>query len=149
MSDSNHPEEKVVSTTAQTTPATPACTPQSQRILIGIAAIVVCASFFLPWVTFLGANMSGLDIQKNFTSYKLVWLVPTLAVITLVLNFAGVRDNVVRRIAGLCPFVILAYALNQMGSDLFKIIMIGGWLALIGGVALICIPNGCKPANPA
>jgi hypothetical protein len=149
MSDSNHPEEKVVSTTAQTTPATPACTPKIQHLLIGIAAIIVCASFFMPWVSFLGANMSGLDIQKNFTSYKLVWLLPTLAIITFLLNIVGVRDNVVRRIAGLCPFIILAYALNQMGSDLFKIVMIGGWLALIGGAMLICIPNGRKPVNPA
>ena len=149
MSDSNHPEETVVSTTAQTTSVTPACAPQVQRILIGIAAAVVCASFFLPWVNFLGGNLSGLDIQKNFTSYRLVWLVPALAIVTLVLNIGGLSTNLIRRIAGLCPFVILAYALNQMGSDLFQMVMIGGWLALIGGVALICIPNGRKPANPA
>jgi hypothetical protein len=149
MSDSNHPEETVVSTTAQTTPANPVLTPQIQRIFIGIAAGVVCASFFLPWVNFLGGNLSGLDIQKNFASYRLVWLLPALAIVTLVLTIAGLRDNVVRRIAGLCPFVILAYALDQMGSDLFQMVMIGGWLALIGGAALICIPNGRKPANPA
>jgi hypothetical protein len=149
MSESNHPEETVVSTTAQTTPANPVFIPQVQRILIGVAAAAVLFSFFLPWVNFLGANMSGLDIQKNFTSYRLVWLVPALAIVTLVLSIGGLSTNLIRRIAGLCPFVILAYALNQMGTDLFQTVMIGGWLALIGGMALICIPNGRKPANPA
>jgi hypothetical protein len=149
MSDSNHPEETVVSTTAQTTPTTAAYTPQIQRLLISIAGAAIFFSFFLPWVNFLGANLSGLDIQKNFASYRLVWLVPTLALVTLVLNIGGLSTNLIRRIAGLCPFVILAYALNQMGSDLFQMVMIGGWLALIGGTALICIPNGRKPANPA
>jgi hypothetical protein len=149
MSDSDHPEETVVSTTAQTTPVNPVLSPQIQRILIGIAAAVVLFSFFLPWVNFLGGNLSGLDIQKNFASYRLVWLVPALAIVTLVLTIGGLSSNLIRRIAGLCPFVILAYALNQMGSDLFQMVMIGGWLALIGGAALICIPNGHKAVNPA
>jgi hypothetical protein len=32
-----------------------------------------------------------------------------------------------------------------MGSNLFQAIGIGGWLALIGGLVLICIPNVRKP----
>ena len=149
MSESNEPEEKVVSTTTQPTPAAPAFTPQAQRTLISIAAAAVFFSFFLPWVNILGANISGMDIQKNFSDYRLVWLVPVLAVITFLLNFAGQKTNLVRRLAGLCPFVILAYALSQMGSDLFRVVAVGGWLELIGGIALICIPNARKPTNPS
>jgi hypothetical protein len=149
MSESHQPEEKVVSTTAQSTPANPALTPSIQRNLISLSAAVVFFSFFLPWVNLFGGNISGLDIQKNFPSYQYVWLVPVVAVITLLLNMAGTNTNLVRRIAGLCPFIILAYALNQMGSDLFKIIAIGGWLALIGGFALICIPNVRKSTTPS
>jgi hypothetical protein len=147
MPESNQPEEKVVSATAQSTPTSPTFTPQAQRIIINLAATVVFFSFFLPWIIFLGSNMSGLDIQKNFSSYRLVWLVPVLAVITLLLNMSGTNTNLVRRIAGLCPLGILAYALNQMGTDLFKIVGAGGWLAIIGGVVLICIPNIRKSAN--
>jgi hypothetical protein len=145
MSESDQLEEKVVSTTAEPTSATPACTPQTNRTFISIAAAALCISFFMPWVNILGANVSGMDIQKNFSSYRLVWLVPVLALITLLLAIAGQNTNVIRRIAGICPFIILAYALSQMGSDLFQAVGAGGWLALIGGVALICIPNARKP----
>jgi hypothetical protein len=149
MPESNQPKqpkEKIVSTTAQSMPA---FTPQAQRTLISVAATAVILSFILPWVNILGSNISGMDIQKNFPSYRLVWLVPVSAIITLLLNFAGQNINLLRRLAGLCPFVILAYALNQTGSDLLKIISVGGWLALIGGGALICIPNVRKPTNPS
>ena len=78
-----------------------------------------------------------------------MWLLPLLAAITFALNVMGLNTNLLRRFAGLCPFVILVYALNKLGSDLFKAIEIGGWLALIGGAALILIPNAVKPTNPS
>ena len=147
MPPSNTPEEKIISTTAQPAPETPGITSATQRNLITLSSAVVFFSFFLPWVNILGANIRGLDIQHNFSSYRLVWLLPGLAVATLLLNVCGQPTNLARRLAGLCPFVILAYALNLMGSDLLRIVAVGGWLALIGGVALVCIPNVRKPTK--
>lgn len=100
-------------------------------------------------MTILGGNISGLDLQKHVNSYKLVWLLPLLAGLTLILSMARQNTNLLRRLAGLCPFAILVYALNQMGSDLFRIVAIGGCLALIGGAALVFIPNLRQPANPS
>jgi hypothetical protein len=120
-----------------------------RRNLISLSATVVFISFFLPWIHFFGSNLSGLDIQKNFTSYRLVWLMPLLAAGTLGLNMAGQKTDLFRRLAGLCPFGILVYALNGLGGDLFSSLAPGGWLALIGGAALVCIPNAPKAPTPA
>lgn len=121
----------------------------SRRLLTGISALVLFASFFLPWTTFLGKGLSGLDIQKNLPSYQLVWLLPACAVLTLILSAAGLGTNLMRRIAGAVPFAILAYSLNQLGSDLWQIIGPGGWLALASGAILVIIPNPPKPQAKA
>ena len=69
------------------------------RNIISVSAAVLGASFFMPWAKFFGGNISGLDIQKHFESYKLVWLLPVCAAITLVLNMAGAPTALARRIA--------------------------------------------------
>jgi len=141
------PEEQTVSTTTQHTTRDPGTSPKTQSNLITLAGAVVLFSFLLPWVNLLGSNLSGLDIQKNVSSYKLIWLLPALAGATIFLNIAGQSTNMIRRLAGLCPFGILVYALNNLGTDLFQAIAIGGWLALLGGAFLIFIPNSPKPAK--
>ena len=117
--------------------------------MISVCAGAVFISFFLPWVSFLGAKLNGFDIGKNFTSYQLVWLMPSLATLVFLLNLARRDSRLIRGMAGLCPFAILIYAVDQMSADLFKIIEFGGWLALISGVALIFIPGDRKATIPA
>jgi hypothetical protein len=119
------------------------------RNAISVSAAVLGASFFMPWAVFFGANISGLDIQKNFESYRLVWLLPACALVALILNVAGASTALARRIAGGVPFAILAYSLNKFGSDLFQILSWGGWVALASGVALIIIPSPAKPQPKA
>lgn len=114
------------------------------RNITSIAAAVLLASFFAPWTTFLGAKISGLDIQKNFESYKFVWLVPACALVALILNMAGLRTASVRRAAGGVPVAILIYSLNKFGSDFFQLIAWGGWLALAAGTVLIIVPADSK-----
>jgi hypothetical protein len=113
--------------------------------LISTASAALLLSFFTPWITFFDGNLSGLDIQKNFESYRLVWLMPTLASLTFILSIAGLGTGLMRQLAGLSPFAILAYSLHEIGSELFKSISWGGWLALIAGLALICLPSPPKP----
>lgn len=98
----------------------------------------------MPWASFFGGNISGLDLQKGSESYELVWLLPACAVLTLALNMAGVPTGLVRRIVGLLPFAILAYSLNKFGSRLFDILSWGGWVALAAGIVLIITPSPAK-----
>ncbi|HXT39012.1 MAG TPA: hypothetical protein VN887_03220 [Candidatus Angelobacter sp.] len=131
-------------------PSQPAVTDSSTKLLhalISASAAILCLSFFLPWIKILEVGVSGLDIQKNFESYRLVWLMPLLAIVTLVLGIAGLNTGFVRRLAGLCPFAILIYATSRLGGDLLNQLGIGAWLALIAGAALIFIPG--KRKTPA
>lgn len=137
-------QEQVQISSSPPTPQ-PIKSSNSLRNVISVSAAVLAASFLMPWATFLGGNISGLDIQKHFESYQYVWLLPACALATLSLNLAGAPPTpVVRRITGLIPFGILAYSLNKFGSDLFQILSWGGWLALAAGIALIVTPSAVK-----
>ena len=121
----------------------------TSRNITSLAAAVLFGSFFAPWAIFLGRNISGLDIQKNFESYKFVWLVPAFALVALVSNMAGLRTASVRRAAGGFPVTILIYSLNKFGSDFFQLMAWGGWLALAAGIVLIIVPADTKPQPKA
>jgi hypothetical protein len=114
------------------------------RNVISVSAAVLGVSFFMPWMMFFGANISGLDIQKNFPSYKLVWFLPACAAYVLIMNMAGKSKASDRRIAGAVPFAILAYSLNKFGTDLFQALSWGGWVALAAGFVLIAAPSPSK-----
>ena len=140
-------QEQVQTSTSNpssTRQATPNRNINTYRNITSIAAAALLASFFAPWATFLGGNISGLDIQENFESYKFVWLVPACALVALVLNMAGVRTASVRRAAGGAPVAILIYSLNKFGSDFFQLMASGGWLALAAGIVLIGVPADAK-----
>jgi len=115
------------------------------RILISLSAAALFASFFLPWAIFFWGQLSGLDIQKNFSSYKLVWLLPAGALLTVILSATGLPMGVLRRVAGAIPFAILIYSLARFGSDFWQMIAWGGWLALAAGAVLVIVPNIPKP----
>ncbi len=112
--------------------------------LVSLCAAALCVSFFLPWINFLGNSLNGFSIQKNFESYRIIWLIPILAAIAFVLNIAGHKVSVVRRLAGLCPFAILVHALNNAGGQLFQAMEFGGWFTLAAGAVLVFIPNKTK-----
>jgi hypothetical protein len=147
MSTSTRPDVQTDSPSAPK-PVVPLGQPGSVSIsthnLISLSAAILCLAFFAPWVTFFGALLSGLDIQKNFESYKLVWMVPALGLVTLGLNMARAEIGFIRRVTGLVPLLILAYGLNRLGSDLLQILSWGGWLTLLAGLALIVIPSASK-----
>jgi hypothetical protein len=127
-------------------PAAPVPSPKpaatNSKQFISLAAFAVLVSFFLPWTTFLGTGISGTDIQKGGDQfYRFVWIMPFLAVVTLILNLAGKSSDLVRRLAGIFPFVILFYSMREIGADIFKLLSYGAWLGLLGAAVLICIPS--------
>ena len=144
----NLPEEEIVSTTNQSTPIEPGVTTQISSNLITLSSTVLLLSFLLPWANIFGGNPSGFDIQKNIPSYNFVWLLPALAALTILLNIGGLSTNLIRRVAGLSPLLILAYSANKLGNELFNAIAIGGWLALLGGAVLILIPSTPSTRKP-
>jgi hypothetical protein len=116
----------------------------SRQNSVSLAAVILFASFFFPWATFFGSNISGLDIQNNFESYKLAWLLPACALLTFLLNIARLPTAIVRRLTGTVPLGILVYSLNRFGNDFWQMIAWGGWIALASGAVLIVIPNTPK-----
>lgn len=121
----------------------------ARRVAITITAGVLFASFFLPWAHFFGSEISGLDIQKNFQSYRLVWLLPLAAFLSVVFGAIGLPAGVLRRIAGIMPFAIAIYSMNKFGNDFWQLVAWGGWLALAAGAMLILIPGISKPQPKA
>jgi len=142
-------QEQIQTSSSSIQPPQPSKASNTPRNIISIAAAVLAASFLMPWAGFFGGKISGLDIQKNMDSYKLVWFLPACAIITLALNMGGAQTALVRRIAGAVPFAILAYSLNKFGSDLFQILEWGGWVALAAGIILLIVPSSAKPQPKA
>ena len=120
--------------------------------LISLSAVAFIIAFFLPWINFLGVDLNGFDIQKHFSSYRLIWLMPVLAVFVLVLNTFRLDTTFIRCLAGLCPFGILIYTLSRLDDQvllqaselLLNELKLGGWLTFAAGVALIATRNPTK-----
>ncbi len=116
----------------------------SRRRYIALISAALLVSFFLPWTHILGANVTGLDIQKNFDSYKLVWLLPATAGLSLIMTIIGRGEEIMRQVAGVVPFIIAIYSYSKFGNDLWRIIAPGGWLALATGACLVFLPRKSK-----
>jgi hypothetical protein len=125
-------------------------TPENQNVSVGlsqlvsIAAAVLAISFFLPWVQFFGASLSGFDIQKLNDEQKLLWAIPVFSALTIFTGMSKRGQRTAAQLAGAIPFCVLIYWLKRMGSDLMHIISFGGYLTLISGAALLILPRRLK-----
>jgi len=120
---------------------------RSLHALISFGASALFISFFLPCINIMGAKLNGWDIQRNFSSYQIIWVMPLLAALVFVLNAFRVKTDIVRYLAGL--FCILGYAIHTLGKDVIQALEGGAWLGLTAGLALILIPSPHKPSTPA
>ena len=93
-----------------------------------------CLCFFLPWLHIFIASPSGLDFAKEGEHGWVLWYMPVFALLALIAAITGKDYTLVALVAGLVPFVILGYALNQNGHDIIQNIAVGGWAALGLGV---------------
>lgn len=106
---------------------------------VTIGCIVLIVSFFLPWISILGAGVGGYEIHQLSSHWMWLWSIPVAGVAALVLGFAGKRNIEVAQIAGGLPLVGLAVALYQNGLDLIRALQIGAWATLGSGLFLLCI----------
>lgn len=101
------------------------------------AAIVV--TFFMPWVQLFGLSGSGYSLSR-FGSYgNAAWLIPILAAATLFKMLTGTPSRLLTIVAGVAPFLGLAYAVTKVGRDLLQVMAIGFYLTLVAGAALIAL----------
>lgn len=112
--------------------------------MIGLCAIGLLASFFLPWTHILGQGISGYDLQKLGEKQRALWLIPAFSVFTIFAAKTKRCQKVIAQLSGALSFCVLAYWLNQLGSDLLRHLSFGAWLSLICGLALIILPHRLK-----
>src|ERR1041385_2628075 len=102
---------------------------------IGLCAIGLLVSFFLPWAGVFGQSISGFDLQKMPGNPKWLWIIPVFSVITILAALTGRCRKIAAIFTGALPFCVLAYWLNQLGSELLRTLGLGAWLSLICGLA--------------
>lgn len=142
------PDEITVKPKAETATTTPA--PENQTIALGRTQIVnLCAlglgiCFFLPWVQFFGANVSGFDLQKAGDEQRLLWIIPVFCAITIFAGITKRSQQIAGQLTGVLPFCVGGYWYSKLGSDLFHILTFGAFLSLAFGVALLILPRKSK-----
>lgn len=115
--------------------------------LIRLCALGLLISFFLPWIQFIG--LSGFDLQKMPGHQKWLWIIPAFSVITIFVPVAGRCLKIAALFTGVFPFCVLAYGINQVGSELLRTVAFGGWLSLSFALALLILPHRLKGKVPA
>lgn len=142
------PDEITVKPKSESTAASAA--PENQTVtlsrahLVNLCALGLGVSFFLPWVQFLGGNVSGFDLQKFGDQQRLLWLIPILCAITI---FAGITkrgQQIAGQLSGTLPFVVGVYWYMKLGSDMLHILTFGAYLSLAFGGALLVLSRKSK-----
>lgn len=109
-----------------------------------VGSLVLLVSFFLPWIQFLGINVAGNEISKLSDRWVWLWIIPVLSGVAAGLGFAGRRHVAIAQLAGGLPLIALVVSIMQNGSDIFSIIRVGGWVALLSGIFLLCVAPRIK-----
>ena len=143
-------DEITVTPKAETESAPAASAPDNQNVslprrqLVNLCALGLGVSFFLPWAHVLFASPSGFDLQKGGDGELFLWSIPIGAAITIIAGLARSRQTIIGRLTGMLPFVVGIYWYNRIGSDLFQMLAVGGYLSLVFGAALLVLPKADK-----
>ncbi len=137
-----------ISVKPKSEPGDPA--PENQTVkfdrtqLVNLCALGLGVSFFLPWAHVLWGNISGFELQKAGDEQRLLWLIPIFCAITIFAGVTKYSQDVAARLTGLLPFCVLVYWYQKLGSDLLNALMIGAYLSLLFGAALMVLPKKTK-----
>lgn len=119
--------------------------------------------FFFPWVTVGGfISISGYQlpdvgrgvqqIQSTFNPnpsvsmeavlLNLVYLIPILAIATIVMNIRGKDSKIVGLAAGIVPLVVFALMLLRIGGTLLQVLGLGAYLTVAAAIGMIVVVSG-------
>lgn len=101
-------------------------------------------SFFLPWATIMGGNISGFELQKLGEYHKLLWLIPVCSVITIAGGVTGKGQRLAAQVTGALPYFTLIYWFYQLGKDLTEIMTVGAYLSLGLGLVMFILARRLK-----
>lgn len=125
---------------AATTPALESQTnSDSKRYSIGICALGLGVSFFLPWATIFGALISGFDLQKDGGGKLSLWLIPLLSAISVITILSKRSVSIVGPLTGMTPYLAAIYWYVKLGNDLFRVMTYGAYISLLCGACLIAL----------
>ncbi len=113
----------------------------SEKAIV-IGAIVVFVSFFLPWSTskYISGIINGISVAEMS---KWVYIIPFLAIVSLVLVFLKHQTNNVSKFLGarwqivIGTFFVTIETLGIMLNGEFGDTGIGLWLMLLGSLAIL------------
>lgn len=108
----------------------------NRRYIIIGCAVGLCVCFFLPWINLFVVAPSGLDLAKGAGNAWLFFGLPIFAIFAFTAAVTGKGYTFPALLAGLTPFAILLYGLNQTGSGIFQSLAVGAWISLGLGIAL-------------
>ncbi len=114
----------------------------SQAVNICATGLGIC--FLLPWINFLGLNLSGFDFAKQGGKGLLLWSIPIFCAITIFATMTKRNAKIIGQLTGALPFFVLAYGLYQEGKDLMQVLGMGAWIGLVLGLVLFILPRRLK-----
>ena len=123
-----------------------AASPISNNMPSFIAALGMCAAFFMPWVTIFGAGLAGNTVGQIGSEGQAAWIILVLAGLSAATHFAA-PVKLLNVVAGVAPFVLLFFFANKMGDELFKVLGVGAWATLICGLVLVFAPVKSNDSN--
>lgn len=132
----------------ESTPASSLLETQTSHLwrteLISLCAVGLGVSFFLPWVNFLGADLSGFDLQKTGDEQRLLWLIPLACALTIIFGVKKTSQRIIGEITCALPFLVGFYWYYKLGSDLFHILAYGAYLSLLFSAAMSVLLKKAK-----
>ena len=134
-------------------------TPPSQSVLVWAGGVLV--SFFLPWFQLFGHGISGYQIGSLGSYGNYAWIIPILAVGTILLTFARQNNRIVGAFTGLVPIGVLIYAIGRVAAEgggrateqvlqvAEQVFSIGAYLTILCSLALLVSASRPAPALPS
>lgn len=119
-----------------------AARPLDPKILSTALSTALFMSFFsMPWAQIHSIGGSGFDLARSFAQASprayLLYAIPLACLTQIVLLARGVPSRLPGLVTGLLPFLFLIYGVHQLGSDLFRFLAVGAYLALFIATGLV------------
>lgn len=122
--------------------------PKSSKLVL-VCALGMLAAFFVPWLDYSDAGMSGYNLGLLGPFGYYVWIVPALAAATVLLSVLGVSNRGIGAVCGIVPLGSIVYFMFRLvneGQDRTtegllglagRVLELGAWLTIIFSVVII------------